>query len=264
MTGSSGSSPLQINSRASNPVLVLLLAESLRHQAASGFVVLTMAYQIGTQHIGENDQLASFGSGDRFASLIVSMVEPTGSSCDPNRAQNPSRSPPLLDRAPLRSSTDAVGGVNHRVRLAVGEVVMPKSRKVCLMLRLISFRRNSDRAECCCRHRHVFPSPRTWFVAQRAAAEQATNVFLLRLQTARTSAINGWLSVCRSRFSCSRRRASPLLALPLWCRGQTVPLLIHWRFATIEEADDHRLAQARARSSTLRATAGAGGLEKAQ
>ncbi len=220
MTAHQASSPLQINSRASNPVLVCCLPELPRHQAASGFVVLMRRIEIGAQHIGENDQLASFGAAIAFASLIASMVEPTGSSWIQIRAQNPSRSPPLLDRALLDQATDTVGRVNHWMRLAVGKSSSPKSRKVCLMLRLISCSGIQDRAGYCCRHRHVFPSLQQGFVTQRTAAEQTTNVFLLGCRRARTSAINGWLSVCRSSVLVSRRRASPLSMPPLCCRGK--------------------------------------------
>ncbi len=147
------------------------------------------------------------------------------------------------------------------MRLAVGEVVITKVEEGCLMLRLISFRRNSGSGWILRRHRHVFPSPRTWFRRTTCRAEQATNVFLLRLQTRTHIRNNGWLSVCRSRFSCFTPESITLLAPPLCCRGQTVAPAHPPRFNATEEADHHRLAAGTCAFSTLRATAGAGGFE---
>ena len=85
----------------------------------------------------------------------------------------------LFDQA-----TDAVGGVNHRVRLAVGEVVIAKVEEgvfdAAVDIFQAEFRIGLNVAVDIAM---FFHHREHGFVAQRAAAEQATNVFLLRLQT---------------------------------------------------------------------------------
>ncbi len=147
------------------------------------------------------------------------------------------------------------------MRLAVGEVIIAKVEEGCLMLRLISCRRNSGSGWILLRHRHVFPSLRTRFRHTAYRPEQTTNVFLLRLQTRAHIRNNGWLSVCRSRCSCFTPESITLSMPPLCCREQTVAPAHPLGFATTEEAGHHWLAAGACAFSTLRATAGAGGLE---
>ncbi len=143
------------------------------------------------------------------------MVEPTDLHAIQTRVQNPSRSPPLLDARFFDQPADAVDRVNHWMRLPLVKSSSPKSRKVCLMLRLNLAGGIQDRAGCCCRHRRVFHHREHGFVTQRAAAEQATNVFCCGCRRARTSAINGWFRVSSRDVLVSHRRASPLLVPPL-------------------------------------------------
>ena len=85
----------------------------------------------------------------------------------------------LFDQA-----TDAVGGVNHRVRLAVGEVVIAKVEEGVFDAAVDIFQAEFRIGLNVAVDIAVFFHHREHrFVAQRAAAEQATNVFLLRLQT---------------------------------------------------------------------------------
>lgn len=106
---------------------------------------------------------ASFGGGDRFQlSLIASMVGPTGSSYGQIEHKIHHDHRHFWITRFFDQATDAVGGVNHWMRLAVGEVVIAKVEEGVFDAAVDILQAIQDRAECC-RHRHVFPSPRTWF-----------------------------------------------------------------------------------------------------
>ena len=81
-------------------------------------------------------------------------------------------------------ATDTVGRVNHWMRLAVGEVIIAKVEEgvfdAAVDILQAEFRIGLDIAVDIA---VFFHHREHGFVTQRAAAEQATNVFLLRLQT---------------------------------------------------------------------------------
>ena len=86
--------------------------------------------------------------------------------------------------------------------------------------------------------------------------------FCCGCRRARTSAINGWLSVCRSRFSCfTPESITAFSAASLVPRANCSPCSSTGVSPRSRKQTTTGLRQARARSSTLRATAGAGGLE---
>ena len=86
--------------------------------------------------------------------------------------------------------------------------------------------------------------------------------FCCGCRRARTSAINGWFRVCKSRCSCfTPESITAFSAASLVPRANCSPCSSTGVSPRPRKQTTTGLRQARARSSTLRATAGAGGLE---
>ena len=119
-----------------------------------------------------------------FASLIASIVEPTGSSCEPKPSTKSHHDHRNLRIARfLQQAADAVGGVDHRVWLTIGEVVIAEIEEGVLDAVVdIAQAISRIRLNVAVNFGVFFQDGEHGFVAQSTAAEQAANVFLLRCE----------------------------------------------------------------------------------